>query len=66
MLVIVPEIGLTPQTIQRFKARFDVPIYLKHSGLNPREQLDTWLHSKQGSAAIVIGTRSAILVILKI
>ena len=59
-LVIVPEIGLTPQTIQRFQDRFNVPIYLKHSALNAREQLDTWLHGKQGSAAIIIGTRSAI------
>ena len=60
VLVIVPEIGLTPQTVQRFQARFNVPVYLKHSGLNAREQLDTWLHGKQGSAAIIIGTRSAI------
>ena len=59
-LVIVPEIGLTPQTIKRFQARFNVPIYLKHSALNEQQQLDTWLHAKQGSAAIVIGTRSAI------
>ncbi|WP_372880527.1 primosomal protein N' [Psychromonas sp.] len=60
VLVVVPEIGLTPQTIKRFQARFNVPVYLKHSGLNPREQLDTWLHAKQGSAAIIIGTRSSI------
>ena len=59
-LVIVPEIGLTPQTVQRFKARFQVPIYIKHSGLNAREQLETWLHGQQGSAAIIIGTRSAV------
>lgn len=59
-LVIVPEIGLTPQTVQRFQARFNVPVYLKHSGLNAREQLDTWLHGKQGSGAIIIGTRSAV------
>ena len=59
-LIIVPEIGLTPQTIKRFKARFNVPIYLKHSALNEQQQLETWLHAKQGSAAIVIGTRSAI------
>ena len=59
-LIIVPEIGLTPQTIKRFQARFNVPIYLKHSALNEQQQLDTWLHAKQGSAAIVIGTRSAI------
>ena len=59
-LIIVPEIGLTPQTIKRFQARFNVPIYLKHSALNEQQQLDTWLHAKHGSAAIVIGTRSAI------
>jgi len=59
-LIIVPEIGLTPQTVKRFKARFNVPIYLKHSALNEQQQLETWLHAQQGSAAIVIGTRSAI------
>ena len=59
-LVIVPEIGLTPQTVQRFKARFNVPVYLKHSALNNQEQIDAWLHAKQGSAGIIIGTRSAI------
>ena len=59
-LLIVPEIGLTPQTIKRFQARFNVPVYLKHSALNEQQQLETWLHAKQGSAAIVIGTRSAI------
>lgn len=60
VLVIVPEIGLTPQTVQRFQERFNVPIYLKHSGLNSRQQLDTWLHASDGSAAIIIGTRSAV------
>jgi len=59
-LIVVPEIGLTPQTIKRFQARFNVPIYLKHSALNEQQQLETWLHAQQGSAAIVIGTRSAI------
>ncbi|WP_417696969.1 primosomal protein N' [Psychromonas sp.] len=59
-LVIVPEIGLTPQTIKRFQARFNVPVYLKHSALNDQQQLETWLHAQQGSAAIIIGTRSAI------
>ncbi|MFO6424493.1 primosomal protein N' [Motilimonas sp. KMU-193] len=59
-LVLVPEIGLTPQTVARFKSRFNVPIYLVHSELTDRERLDTWLHGRVGSAAIVIGTRSAI------
>lgn len=60
VLVIVPEIGLTPQTLNRFEQRFNVPIALHHSALNDKERLATWLSAQQGSAAIVIGTRSAI------
>lgn len=60
VLVLVPEIGLTPQTLMRFEQRFKVPICLHHSALNDKERLDTWLNAQQGSAAIVIGTRSAI------
>lgn len=60
VLVIVPEIGLTPQTLNRFEERFNVPIALHHSGLNDKERFETWLSAQQNSAAIVIGTRSAI------
>ena len=60
VLVIVPEIGLTPQTLLRFEQRFNVPICLHHSNLNYTERLDTWLNAQQNSAAIVIGTRSAV------
>jgi len=60
VLVIVPEIGLTPQTLSRFEQRFNVPIALHHSALNDNERLTTWLNAQQGSAAIIIGTRSAI------
>ncbi len=60
VLVIVPEIGLTPQTLLRFEQRFNVPICLHHSNLNDSERLDTWLNAQQSNAAIVIGTRSAI------
>jgi primosomal protein N' (replication factor Y) len=60
VLVLVPEIGLTPQTLSRFEKRFNLPIYLHHSALNNSERLQTWLAAKQGSAAIIIGTRSAI------
>jgi primosomal protein N' (replication factor Y) len=59
-LVLVPEIGLTPQTIQRFQRRFAVPIAALHSGLNDRERLDAWLQARAGVARIVIGTRSAL------
>ncbi|MEW6990385.1 primosomal protein N' [Colwelliaceae bacterium 6441] len=60
ILVLVPEIGLTPQTLNRFEQRFNVPIFLHHSGLNDKERFDTWQSALQGSAAIVIGTRSAV------
>jgi primosomal protein N' (replication factor Y) len=60
VLVLVPEIGLTPQTLMRFEQRFNVPICLHHSGLNDKERLHTWVCAQQDTAAIVIGTRSAI------
>ncbi len=59
-LVLVPEIGLTPQLVQRFQQRFPVPIALLHSGLNDTERLNAWLMARDGSAPIVIGTRSAV------
>lgn len=59
-LVLVPEIGLTPQTIARFRERFAVPIDVLHSGLNDGERLAVWLRARQGETAIVIGTRSAL------
>lgn len=60
VLVLVPEISLTPQTIARFRARFDVPIVTLHSGLSEQARLQAWLAAKSGKAKIVIGTRSAI------
>lgn len=60
VLVLVPEIGLTPQTVQRFKARFHVEIDALHSNLNETERLNAWLRAKNGESAIVIGTRSAL------
>lgn len=60
-LVLVPEIGLTPQTISRFRERFNAPVDVLHSGLNDSERLAVWLRAKQGTNAIVIGTRSALL-----
>lgn len=59
-LVLVPEIGLTPQTITRFKQRFNAPIDILHSGLSDKERLAVWLRSKNGENAIVVGTRSAL------
>lgn len=59
-LVLVPEIGLTPQTLARFQRRFALPIVALHSGLNDRERLDAWIKARDGIARIIIGTRSAI------
>ncbi len=60
VLVLVPEIGLTPQTIQRFRERFSVPVVALHSGLSEKERLNAWLSAKSGEAKIIIGTRSAV------
>ncbi|EMD1658476.1 primosomal protein N' [Pluralibacter gergoviae] len=59
-LVMVPEIGLTPQTIARFRERFNAPVEVLHSALNDGERLAAWLKAKSGEAAIVIGTRSSL------
>ncbi|ASU23248.1 primosomal protein N' [Vibrio qinghaiensis] len=60
-LVLVPEIGLTPQTINRFRKRFNVPVAVVHSGLNETERLNAWLAARDNIAGIIIGTRSALL-----
>ncbi|MBZ0330153.1 primosomal protein N' [Halomonas sp. ANAO-440] len=59
-LLLVPEIGLTPQTLARFRQRFQVPVVALHSGLTDNERLDAWEAAASGRAPIVIGTRSAI------
>lgn len=59
-LVLVPEIGLTPQTIVRFRQRFNAPVDVLHSALNDSERLSVWLRARDGESAIVIGTRSAL------
>jgi primosomal protein N' (replication factor Y) (superfamily II helicase) len=62
-LVLVPEISLTPQTIERFKSRFSETkerIAVLHSHLSDGERHDEWFKIHEGRAAIVIGARSAI------
>ena len=61
-LVLIPEIGLTPQTTQRFEARFGPCIRVLNSACSDGDRLDTWLAARDGRAAIVIGTRSAIFI----
>jgi len=59
-LILIPEIGLTPQTLRRFQDRFSVCIIVLHSNLSPKERARNWLMAKTGQARIIIGTRSAI------
>lgn len=60
VLIMVPEISLTPQTIQRFAGRFDEKVAVLHSRLLPGERFDQWRMVKEGIAPIVIGTRSSV------
>ncbi|HVI59726.1 MAG TPA: primosomal protein N' [Luteimonas sp.] len=59
-LVLVPEIGLTPQLLARFRARLGVPVHASHSGLNDGERARTWAAALRGEARVVVGTRSAV------
>jgi primosomal protein N' (replication factor Y) (superfamily II helicase) len=59
-LVLVPEIGLTPQLVGRFSERFSTPLCVLHSALTDNERLRAWRDAFSGHARIVIGTRSAV------
>lgn len=61
-LVLVPEIGLTPQLLERFRRRLRARIALMHSGLSDSQRLESWLHARDGSADVIIGTRSAVFI----
>ena len=60
VLVLVPEIGLTPQLAGRFARRIGAPLVLLHSGLAERERELAWQRAAAGRARLVLGTRSAI------
>jgi primosomal protein N' (replication factor Y) len=59
-LVLVPEIALTPQLVERFSRRFSSGVVAMHSGLSGTERRDAWRAAHNGQARIVIGTRSAV------
>lgn len=59
-LVLVPEIGLTPQLTDRFRARFGSKVCVYHSALSEGERYDTWRQMLSGNPQVVIGTRSAV------
>ena len=60
VLILVPEISLTPQLTRRFEQYLAVPIAALHSALNDKQRLCAWLMATDGSAQVVIGTRSAL------
>jgi primosomal protein N' (replication factor Y) len=60
VLVLVPEIGLTPQMISRFESRLDTRVVAIHSQLNETQKLDAYLLAKETQAGVILGTRSAI------
>ena len=64
-IMLVPEISLTPQMVQRFQKRFGSKIAAIHSGLSDGEKYDEWRRIARGEASIVIGARSAIFAPLK-
>jgi len=59
-LVLIPEIGLTPQLLQRFSNRFGSQVAVMHSGMNDTERYQIWQNTRTGVNKILIGTRSAI------
>lgn len=60
VIMLVPEISLTAQTIERFQSRFDEPIAILHHRLSDGERFDVWHKIRRGECRIVVGARSAI------
>lgn len=59
-IILVPEIALTPQTVERFKGRFGKNIAVFHSRLSDGERYDEWIRVKSGKVKVAVGARSAI------
>jgi primosomal protein N' (replication factor Y) len=60
VLVLVPEIGLTPQLVGRFRARLGIEPALMHSALTDHERLSAWRRARAGETPLIVGTRSAV------
>ncbi|MGR6980748.1 primosomal protein N' [Testudinibacter sp. P27/CKL/0425] len=60
VLLLIPEIGLTPQLVRHVQQRFRLPISILHSNLTDAQRLLAWQQAKSGESAVVIGTRSAL------
>ncbi len=65
VLVLVPEIGLTPQLVRRFRTRLGLEPVLYHSALTDTERLAAWRVARRGSAQLIVGTRSAVFIPLQ-
>ena len=65
VLILVPEINLTPQLLSRFENRFNGEIGIYHSKQTAAKRLKTWLKAKFGAIKIIVGTRSSALIPLK-
>ncbi|MEO6925034.1 MAG: primosomal protein N' [Rhodanobacter sp.] len=59
-LLLVPEIGLAPQTVRRLRERLGVPVEVLHSNLSEGDRARAWLRARAGTARVILGTRSAI------
>jgi primosomal protein N' (replication factor Y) len=64
-IVLVPEIALTPQTVQRFRAHFQEKVSVLHSAMSQGERFDSWRRLKDGEAKVAVGPRSAVFAPLK-
>jgi primosomal protein N' (replication factor Y) len=60
VLLLVPDISLTPQLVQRVRARLDAPIAILHSQLTELERAQQWWRTRRGEAQVVLGSRSAV------
>lgn len=60
VIILVPEIGLTPQMVTRFRERFGETVAVLHSGLSAGERYDEWMRLRSGEARICVGPRSAV------
>ena len=60
VLLLVPDISLTPQLVQRVRARLDVPVAVLHTQLTELERAQQWWRTRRGEAQVVLGSRSAV------
>ena len=64
-LVLIPEIGLSPQLVARFRSRLGDSLTVLHSGIGDRQRLRSWMAARDGRVAVVVGTRSAVFAPLR-